>query len=407
MRDVQKFDFLLHLKMARTRSAAVKAAVAAAAVPKVLVWHAEDGPRVIELSITASQIGDVDSIAETCHARLWIDVYWLPSATELDAEGSSSPSTWDVAANLQAVNATESELRVVNAGKIKHNVGGDRTMWHAVLELSGTFRQSLDLRSFPLDCQALVLRLEMGNVKSMVYRPAAHQTTALSVEAANCSLAGWAWIGAAINFTNTDPALSKQGNSYAQCVVDFKIARHFSGYIHRVVLFTFFVMCSSSLVFLMDPLEQFVDRLSFLFTLLLAIVAFQYTVSEKLPDTPYITLLESYNLASSVLVFLISVWCGCIKYFSSSSCVVVVVGQEECTTRSELIDVDASAFKYYVVLLAVAHIGAVWYAVQERRRQRKKVAVAKAMPPASNIKVLRDDAATAEDGSGRYACLLE
>lgn len=196
-----------------------------------------------------------------CSPQLWVDVYWLPSAAEL----AGAESSCDVQANFQRVNAVSSTLEMINPQTLKPVAGV--TKWHAVLEVTGTFRQSLDLRSFPLDAQSLIVRIEMGNTKRMLYRPAAHQATCLSVEVANCPLAGWQWVGAAVSFTRTDPALSKQGNSYAQAVFQFKLARNWSPYVHRVALFTALMMISAALVFLMEPIEHFTERLSFLFTL--------------------------------------------------------------------------------------------------------------------------------------------
>ena len=62
-------------------------------------------------------------------------------------------------------------------------------------------------------------------MKQMRYVPVAHQETVLSVEQSLCPLTGWNWLGAGVAFTGSDPALSKQGNSYAQVVVEFKLAR--------------------------------------------------------------------------------------------------------------------------------------------------------------------------------------
>ena len=48
-------------------------------------WSPEQGPHLIELSVTASHVGGISTMEETCNARLWVDVYWLPSAEELAA----------------------------------------------------------------------------------------------------------------------------------------------------------------------------------------------------------------------------------------------------------------------------------------------------------------------------------
>jgi hypothetical protein len=103
--------------------------------------------------------------------------------------------------------------------------------------------------------------MEMGNVNRMVYVPVSHQETILSVEKEMCPITGWFWVGAAVNFTASDPSLSKQGNSYAQVVVEFKIARQWQPYLFRIVFFVFLLNVSSVLTFLLPPIDGFNDRL--------------------------------------------------------------------------------------------------------------------------------------------------
>ena len=43
-------------------------------------------------------------------------------------------------------------------------------------------------------------------------------------------------VSASIDFTQTDPRLSKQGNSYAQLVVELQLARQWQPYLFRVVV---------------------------------------------------------------------------------------------------------------------------------------------------------------------------
>ena len=51
---------------------------------------------------------------------------------------------------------------------------------------------------------------------------------------------------------------------------------------------------SGSSAFLLDPQEDYADRLEIIFTLLLASVAFQVVVDDKLPNMPYLSFLEIY-----------------------------------------------------------------------------------------------------------------
>lgn len=55
-------------------------------------------------------------------------------------------------------------------------------------------------------------------------------------------------------------------------------------------------------VFLIDPEDNFHDRLGTMFTLVLTSVAFQTVVSDTLPNMAYLSLLEAYVIAMNVLL---------------------------------------------------------------------------------------------------------
>ena len=132
--------------------------------PMQLVWVSREGPRRIELSLTISQVGAIDTKDETCTARLWLDAYWLPSQEEL-AKGEND---WEVLGNFQLTNATDVRIsQIIKEPMLKSRNGHKK--WHSVIELAGTFKQQFDLHMFPLDCQSLVVSLEMGNIRDMVY----------------------------------------------------------------------------------------------------------------------------------------------------------------------------------------------------------------------------------------------
>ena len=93
------------------------------------------GPRRIQLSVTASRIGEIDTQDESFTARLWIDAWWLPSPKELETQVSE----WEVLPNFQLTNASEvSTERFVNKPTLVEKSGA--THWKATIELVGKFR---------------------------------------------------------------------------------------------------------------------------------------------------------------------------------------------------------------------------------------------------------------------------
>ena len=56
--------------------------------------------------------------------------------------------------------------------------------------------------------------------------------------------------------------------------------------------------------FRLDPVEEYGDRLGTFFTLLLTTIAFQVVVDERLPNMPYLSLIEIYIICMNVLIIL-------------------------------------------------------------------------------------------------------
>ena len=209
-----------------------------------------------------------------------------------------------------------SKHEVVRAPELK-DIAGKR-MWQATVEIIGTFKQNLDLRNFPLDCHTLKIHIEMGNSKDMVYMPVQHVDSMLSLDTRDCALYGWIWSGVRMVFGQTDPKLSKLGNSYSYFEVHFNIAREWKPYFWRIGIINMFITQASILTFVMHPSNAFSDRVSYLVTLLLTLVAFLYTVQERLPAVGYVTLLEKDILFSFFTLFVLLLQSGITSYFIST-----------------------------------------------------------------------------------------
>jgi len=351
------------------------------------------GPRRIETSITVTRVGNIDTVNETVEAKLLIDAFWLPSADELNG----GESGWEPLPNFQPVNATAiAAQELVKSPYLKDRDG--EKVWHAKLGLDATFKQQFQLHAFPFDCQVLVLRIEMGNCKEMIYVPPP-QAIVMSVERALCPLTGWTWVGASVNFTRTDPSLSKQGNSYAQFVVELKLSRQWQPYVWRVGLFVFMTMVSSVFVYAMDAIEDAPDRLGFAFTLLLTSVAFQFTVHGSLPQVSYLTLLEVYILASVVIIWMVGLWCALVKglYISPFS----------SNDAAHYVAADERVFVLHLLFLIGFHVAAVRYCLRERGRQIKKLFQGSGVgAPTTNLRVMHSSGlAGSQDGQEEYTTL--
>ena len=274
------------------------------------VWK-EGTPHTIHLMVSANQVFDMDTQTATFHARLFVDAFWLPSSGER-AVPEDGPRSW-VAGSKAPLNLLEN-FEVINAGSLdKHEVVrppelkevNGRTMWQASIEIVGTFKQSMNLENFPLDCHSLKIHVEMGSVNCMVYKPVNHTENIMSLDISDCTLFGWIWSGVRLVFGQTDPALSKVGNTYSYFEVHFNVKREWKPFFWRIGIFNVFITLASILNFVLHPSEQFNDRLGYLVTLLLTLVAFLYTVQERLPPVGYVTLLEEDLIFSFGFIFML------------------------------------------------------------------------------------------------------
>jgi hypothetical protein len=387
----------------------MEAVVAPATVDDTTETWCPSEPRCIETSITITSLGPIDNLFETADASMLIDVYWLPSKEEL-ADNGASGSSWDPKPNFQPMNAKDTKAHnLIKPPAFKHT--GGCLKWHAQIWIEATFKQSFDLRSFPLDCQSIVFRLEMGNVKQMVYTAPTAQDTILSVEKELSSLLGWDWVSACLNFSRTDPSLSKQGKSYAQLVIEVKLARQWAPYIWRVQIFTMLMMASTLIAYSLDPIEELADRLSFCFTMLLTSVAFQFTLHSMLPPVPYITLLV---LVSVVFTFLVAIWSATLKAAHDSRLrrlgfdprwnalkhAAAGGGGDSIVSddTSSYLRLDHAVLLIHSSILLAAHCGGVIYCIRERTRQLKRLLDRRVSAPKTNLKVYRTAPRVTADG---------
>lgn len=157
------------------------------------------------------------------------------------------------------------------------------------------------LREFPLDLQHLHIFFEsMETSATIIYRPAITYETVLDLEfGAIASDADYIFHPPVVEFNVF--------SEYACCTVTLKLERRFRG-----VFFRIFMPCGvlTALCFsvFFIPYADVADRLGVLVTLILALVAFLYVVSEQTPPIPYLTLCDEYINGTLSFVTMLTVW---------------------------------------------------------------------------------------------------
>jgi hypothetical protein len=100
------------------------------------------------------------------------------------------------------------------------------------------------------------------------------------------------------------------GYYWSQVIVTFQLARLPHGPLVRIVFPAFLLSALTLVTFSFDLTNNFIDRINFLITLILAMTAFQFVIQSILPMTPYTMLIDIflYNcfLAPFVLAAVLS-----------------------------------------------------------------------------------------------------
>lgn len=170
---------------------------------------------------------------------------------------------------------------------------------------AGAFTQSLRLQSFPFDRQTFRIQLVAVRYQSDEVRFVPDQV----------------WIrdglkdGGGISPTITLPdwtiekwelkpliyalAPSHQYSSYA---FEFTASRNVQHYLWKVILPLILIVISSWAVFWIDPVNAS-SQVSIAMTSMLTLIAYRFAIDSQLPLLPYMTRLDAFVLASTLLVF--------------------------------------------------------------------------------------------------------
>lgn len=142
---------------------------------------------------------------------------------------------------------------------------------------------------------------------------------------------------------------------WGQVTVRVQLKRKAEGYMYRVGFYNFLLAYTSVCAFALNPVDGLGDRLSFLITLILAAVAFQFIVSQYLPNVSYLTVLDQYTF----LVFtLCCVLLGVVSWVGSAD-----------MTDERRIELDKLTLYVYLISLTAIQILFVIYGYTRRKMQ--------------------------------------
>jgi hypothetical protein len=261
------------------------------------------GATTISVAAWFADISKIDSAAQTFSANLVFVLRWHDASlahpgteTRTYALGDLWHPRWLIANEGESVRHSLPET-------IDVAPDGSAVYRQRVL---GSFSQALNLYRFPFDHARFRVHLVLPG-----HRPAEIQFVPdESAVAAGMPMA----VGRAEEVTLQDwrvTSVSAHPQSYfaapgvelAGYAIEFTADRRAQHYVLKVMFPLLLIVLMSWAVFWIDP-SQTAPQISVAITSMLTLIAYRFAVGADVPKLPYLTLLDAFILASSVLVFL-------------------------------------------------------------------------------------------------------
>ena len=257
-------------------------------------------PGDLPLKITAGlYIADLDSINtadQSFEARVFYELRWKDSRLAHDNSEpivKSLSEVWSPSIqimNQQKVwNSSPDQVKIMPDGEVIFGKG----LW-------GSFSQPLKLKTFPFDTQTFSLKFVAAGGYTPDEVTFIPDDTGRSGIAKELSVADW-------KITNWEHDLTPFSlvNSAQRPAITYSFTadRLTSYFIVKMILPLIMIVMMSWAVFWMDPLNV-ASNVSISITSMLTLIAYRFSADTILPRLSYLTSLDYFILASTILVFL-------------------------------------------------------------------------------------------------------
>jgi hypothetical protein len=296
--------------------------------------------RLLQLKLVyVRYVADVDTLNQSFRTAFGLDMLW--PATESDkANFQRDPKTFEpgYVPNFEFPNAKEVDLerRVLASGNA-FKVTPDGFNFLRTL-VTGTFMEKFELYNYPFDVQALTVIMDMSfDLKEEALFVPSFASYSLQSEHDPSDVNNFVQFNRAFSAIPDFVArrviteFSVRDNCWGQMVMRIQMERRPEGTLGRIASMCSLLNASTLCVFAMDPVTDLGNRVSFLITLILAFVAFQFIISSSLPTTPYLTLMDQYTLASFMFLVL-------------TMCIISIMGRVQFASLDAYHDADNMLF---------------------------------------------------------------
>jgi hypothetical protein len=265
--------------------------------------NADSGPTEIAIGMWVVDISNIDSAQQTFTAEIAVVLRWKDHRLAHTGKGIVRyplEQIWHPRVGI--VNETNSVSRKFPDSV---EVDPDGTVTSRQL-YAGAFTQPLRLQSFPFDRQTFRVQLVAVRYQSNEVMFVPDQMWIQDgLEGAggispSVTLPDWT-----IEKWQVEPlvyALAPR-HQYSSYVFEFTASRNVEHYLLKVILPLVLIVISSWAVFWIDPINAS-SQVSIAMTSMLTLIAYRFAIDNQLPRLPYMTRLDVFILASTLLVFL-------------------------------------------------------------------------------------------------------
>ena len=265
--------------------------------------NADSGPTQISVGIWVADISNIDSAQQTFTAEIAVVLRWKDPRLAHTCNGVVRyplEQIWHPRVGI--VNETNSVSRKM-PDSVEVDPDGTVTSRQ---RYAGAFTQPLRLQSFPFDRQTFRVQLVAVRYQSneVMFVPDQVWIQDGLKEAGGISpsvtLPDWT-----IEKWELKPlvyALAPR-HQYSSYAFEFTASRNVEHYLLKVILPLVLIVIMSWAVFWIDPINAN-SQVSIAVTSMLTLIAYRFAIDSQLPRLPYMTRLDVFILASTLLVFL-------------------------------------------------------------------------------------------------------
>jgi hypothetical protein len=250
--------------------------------------------RDVEVKVYVIDVDGIDSVAQSFVANLALAFRWHdPSLAHegLDSISKDLNEIWyprvQILNQQRLLNTFPQSVEVHPDGEVVYR----QRVW-------GSFSQPLKLREFPFDTQRLEITL--GNIsfgsQKIRLKPSPDSGIAENLSIPDWEIMQW-------GFAAEDLVLDNESSLIPGMVFSMEVKRYTNFFKFKVVLPLILIVMMSWLVFWIDP-SLISSQISVAVTAMLTMIAYRFALAGLLPRLPFLTTMDFFVIASTIMVFL-------------------------------------------------------------------------------------------------------